>query len=753
MNQVAKTKTVVTGLKGIVQRPADVGRLTDLVADVSEIRFHAFGVLSLYAAIYVRASPDERVAECINTSYRGEVFNQTLIDQAMALSRFAKVKDANRAPPLLIEAARRYFSGDLATVRQSRVSSELICTDVLEEARTNIRVAFKNLFELATPSHQRSALRQIYDLSSAESKSICALLSTSRERLREVALEAHVKRFKRVALRKRDELDKALRDEMRDDETIGRLEREFASLERDVERRRAEGAANPELAYASLLAEHPMKPRRRPPGFIGPLIPMEHILGLERCHIPVSQSQEDQLLYRFNLLSRLEAAGHNKLFCLTPQPSFRRVFVTITKDAASSLVPIEKVGRKRKLGKDQYDNLQDLLPQIFVPEKLSSFLNGTRPGKTHKHDLFFGDSFRTDGIQLQLQVVNSAKREGKARKGAARAATLLLKADATARGEVYTKPNAVKKPPSTSLPKRKTEAKPSLILSEGATLVGLDTGIRNVAGVAREDDLDGAFAISTGEYYCLSGISRRQKELSNYLRQARKDDPVWASWEDEVAEVSTKTSNPDLLLCALHVRGRHYREMYSFYGGERIARQRFQNYIGAQKTLHAMVKRVAPNPTDVVVVGDADFGSTRKGLPPGVAGKFVRQLKVELGEERVVWGDEFRSSCLDSITHTLMFHPPKEEAVSTSGKRYLRKVFGLYQRASPGSSRLWNRDINAARNIVLNFRYVYTHGVMPEPFRRGVVLDKPVSLDFKWRKNNNNFLRWREPPIFADPAV
>jgi len=54
---------------------------------------------------------------------------------------------------------------------------------------------------------------------------------------------------------------------------------------------------------------------------------------------------------------------------------------------------------------------------------------------------------------------------------------------------------------------------------------------------------------------------------------------------------------------------------------------------------------------------------------------------------------------------------------------------------------------------VLNFRYVYTHGVMPEPFRRGVVLDKPVSLDFKWRKNNNKFLRWREPPISADPAV
>ena len=743
MNAVARTKTVVTGLAGCVQRAGDVGRLTDLVAEVSEIRFHAFGVLSLYAALYCRASDEVRMMECINETYRGEVFNQTLVDQAMALSRYWDAHETSKAPALLKEAAQRYFSGDLADVRQTRAPSSLMATKVLEETRTNMRVAFKNLFELATPSHQRSALRQLYDLSAKEAKTLAIFLSTSQERLREAALEAHVKRFKRIALRKRDELDKALRVETRDEELISTLEREFSTLERDVEKRRAEGAASPELAYASLLEEHSIKPRARVKGFVGPLISLEHVLGIERAHLPATQSQEDQLLYRFNLLSRLEAAGHDKLFCLTPQPSFRRVFVSITKDVAANLVPFKKVGRKRKF--DDYEDMNDLLPLIFQQGKLKRLVE--------QDSLCFGDSFRTDGIQLQLPVVNSANREGKARKAAARAATKLLKAEAAAKGEVYIKPKPTVQAPTAKLPKRKSEAKPQVTLPDGATLVALDTGIRNVAGVAREDDLNGAFAISTGEYYHATGMKRRQKELSNYLKDARVQQPDWAANHDEVSEVSVKSSDPNILLLALHTRGKHFRDMYSFYGEERVARQRFQNYIGAQKTLHAMVKRVAPKPTDVVVVGDADFGSTRKGLPAGVAGKFVRQIKLELGAERVVWADEFRSSCLDSITHTLMYHPPKEEAVSKSGKRYLRKVFGLYQRSAPGSTRLWNRDVNAARNIVLNFRHVYEHGVMPEPFRRGVVLDKPVSLEYKWRKHNNKFLRWREPPISADPAV
>jgi hypothetical protein len=447
-----------------------------------------------------------------------------------------------------------------------------------------------------------------------------------------------------------------------------------------------------------------------------------------------------------SLLRRLGLEGHEKLFNLTPVTSFRRTFVSITKDAAANMVPktLEKGKRKRF---DDYKDMNDLLPRIFKPEKLKRLVE--------KDDLCFGDSFRTDGIQLQLQVVNSTNREGKARKAASQKETKRLKAEAAALGEEYVKPKPAKpKPPSAVLPKRKEKINPAFALPADAVLVGLDTGIKNIAGVAREDDLEHPFTMTTAAYRHATGAKARERQLANAEKWARLNDPDFAAADHAIQAARTKTSNFAQLKAALHARGRHYRTLYAFYGAENVARQRFQNYIGAQRELHKLVKLVAPNKTDVLVVGDADFGSVRKGLPAGVAGKFVKQCINELGKDRVLFGDEFRSSCLDSVTRTLMFHPPKEEAVNKNGKRYLRRIYGLYQSSASGYSHLWNRDCNAARNIVMNFRHLYEDGTMPEQFRRETVLDVPVSLSYKWRRSadGRSFTRWREPLIPADPA-
>jgi transposase len=48
----------------------------------------------------------------------------------------------------------------------------------------------------------------------------------------------------------------------------------------------------------------------------------------------------------------------------------------------------------------------------------------------------------------------------------------------------------------------------------------------------------------------------------------------------------------------------------------------------------------------------------------------------------------------------------------------IRRVHGHMQCAFPGYSVRWNRDINAAINILLNFRYLYKHGELPWEFRR-----------------------------------
>jgi hypothetical protein len=170
-----------------------------------------------------------------------------------------------------------------------------------------------------------------------------------------------------------------------------------------------------------------------------------------------------------------------------------------------------------------------------------------------------------------------------------------------------------------------------------------------------------------------------------------------------------------------------------------------------QREFERLAKVVAPLETDVVVVGDADFGSCVRGLPPGVSGKFVKALTHTLEPHRVVFADEFRSSCLDSVSHTRMFHPVRGLGVSRSGTRYIKRVFGVYQSTGADFTRTLDRDCNAARNIVQNFRYLLTHGRMPAAFQRSVEPTKPPSCSYRyhWREGKEKFSRWLEAADIA----
>jgi len=713
------TKTVVMGLRNQLLRPPDLDKITKLVDEVSEIRFHAKHLLAIYATIV--AAQGEAV---------GEVFNQTLIDQAIAKVRFPN-KLNGRAPENLNQAERIYFSGPLLNVRQTRPTSDLNHIDIVKQLRVQLEVEISNCLQLTTPSNQRMAMRQLYQLSSKEAKLLCSVLSTSAEKRLEVALDAHVKRYKRIALRKRDELDVAIRNEL----PTAELEAQLRKLEADVEARKAEAMRHPELSLDSLLTEHAFKPRVRQAGMVGPQIELDEILRRELLLLPATQSQADQLNYRFALLGRLDAEACESRFNLLPSTKFGRAFVYLTKDPFANLAPIIGGGRKRK---PEYNDMNDLIPLVFNMANLDRLTKGG--------ELCFGDSVRTDGIQLQLLVVDAENRESKRRKEEAKKEGKERKKEAEAKGEVYVKPKPKKKTLSTKLPKRKEEQK--VVLPEGAICVAADTGIRNIGGFVSEESIDQPYIISTGEYYHASGIKRRQRELAAAEELQKSVSAAFQLATVEVASARTKTSILADLVGALQTRGAHFRTMYAFYGAEGIARHRFQNYQGKQKTLEKLVKRVLPTRAHVLICGDADFGSVRQGLPAGVAGKFVKKC---METRTVIFADEFRSSMLDSNTHAVMHHPPKEMAVSKFGKPYLRRVYGLYQSSASGYSHLWNRDCNAARNILLNFRYKYEHGTVPGPFLRGALLPMPKACYYKYAaKAGGGFKRlWRDA---ADPA-
>lgn len=200
---------------------------------------------------------------------------------------------------------------------------------------------------------------------------------------------------------------------------------------------------------------------------------------------------------------------------------------------------------------------------------------------------------------------------------------------------------------------RKYAPPPPPCIPEGATVVGLDLGIVNIFGCAREDELGekkAAWTASARRFRHLSGEAGRRYAALNDRRAEELANFEFSEAHRLVDAVSTKTADPAKLLEAIAVRGGAYPILFSFYGSGRAASRRFLNFSGRQRELSRLVRRVVRKETDVFAVGDASFGSTVKGHPPGLARKFLRALKDAVGSARVVECDEYRTSVLDSGT-------------------------------------------------------------------------------------------------------
>jgi hypothetical protein len=223
------------------------------------------------------------------------------------------------------------------------------------------------------------------------------------------------------------------------------------------------------------------------------------------------------------------------------------------------------------------------------------------------------------------------------------------------------------KPPS------KQHGRPAVDLPPGAKCVAVDAGLRNMCGVAREDDCDlkkqkfkngkhpigqgrGAWTYSTKQFRQETGSKPRAREEEALLRRRKVQDPALKQALDAVAAANTKTADVARLAAAVRERGAAWPKIYSFFGSQRHSRLKFANRMGEHSVLDRLVYEIAPNQTDHVIVGDANFGSTVRGLPPGAAGKLIRRLQEKL-PGRVHFACEFRSSMLDCITHKPMAHP------------------------------------------------------------------------------------------------
>jgi hypothetical protein len=406
----AKMKTVCVGLNSTLLEPALGDRIRALQTNVDEISFDASEILAIYAYLLVTATPAVRAEHFANAvcKAKGELFDATTVQRAFSLARFApkpfkatkqKKKPDPHPQPLLARAAEEYFSGKLAGKREARVNSPLLDTPVLEMAAINTRVACANLLDDAKAPAQVSALRSLYDMSGKEAKLLSARLGTSRADRLARGVEAVAKNARCAAYRAREARDAAVRKK-RPDEEIAALEEKLKAAMRDLETRVGTAKWQPDVALAALDASaFPARsaPRNAAAGAPAPT-PLQDIFEYEVEELPETQRQDDQLLRRYELLKRVEEDTKQKpRFDLMPGASFKRRFMHITKPTARKMLGLGK--GKRKLPEPCEDTLSDILPHLFKGRTLAQVKGGWHG---------FGDSFCTNGVEIQFKVVNAA---------------------------------------------------------------------------------------------------------------------------------------------------------------------------------------------------------------------------------------------------------------------------------------------------------------------------------------------------------
>ena len=660
---------------------------------------------------------------------------------------------SNKAPDLLRLAEWLFFNGDNQREREHCYETfnpvgdmgqrlptlvPLMDTTILVEMTTNITTAFNICLSTAkTAELQRTVFRKLYNLPAKINKSLTEQVSPSLESRDEAALHIYTRKLRHVAHQKAGEVEHAIKEHGAVSTQANDRKAELAARNKELSEKSSAAIANVEIAKQNLPnhEDSTCKGGTRksyPTIFIGPRKPFKDLVNDAVSNLAETDSELDQLKYRFHLLKQTEYlndlnAGEGSGFDLLPTTGYKRIFISITKSAFQRWMPEKKRSWTTKLSGI---SLRDLLPDVFHMDILNQFVK--------KNGTDFGDSFRTDGIQLQLPIVNEASKNTKARKLGNKANAQVMRKEAETDDKVYlavpyaanapkvlntepiATPDPITKPVMPKLPPK-------------AKLVGYDPGRVMIGGFVRLEDMRNPFTITTKSCHTKAGVLKTAKQWAKHSKLERDNNTDFKSAIDAVGGVSTKTSSLSKLVHAAQVRSVNFATLYKFYGSEKSARVRLLNHQGKESVITKLVNQILPTKEHVLIAGDGYDGSGGGSL----SAKFVRKCK-EMGR-KVILADEHRSSILCSVTHLEMHHPPRKmchhdyNEVNHSMKHHCRYVFGLYQSSCPGGSIRWNRDKNAPRNILINFLEKLNTGQVRKEFRREYKPDsKPKSCSYKY---------------------
>ena len=214
-----------------------------------------------------------------------------------------------------------------------------------------------------------------------------------------------------------------------------------------------------------------------------------------------------------------------------------------------------------------------------------------------------------------------------------------LETDTTAVSILVTKP---------TLPSTQTDW--DTIDITGKVVVGLDPGRRDLFNTC--DSRERVSSCSTKEYRAMAGFIKNRRKLKGWLRRA----PHIQHLTNDLP--TSRTSSKDAFLIHCHSAISEYPALHDFFGAPRFRNLAFSNYVGKQKALSKLCRRIIGKIKDwfhadvMVAFGGGRFSSSSRGHATGPIKQLFHQLKRRCITKYV---SEFRTSqvCADFLVRYL----------------------------------------------------------------------------------------------------
>ena len=221
-------------------------------------------------------------------------------------------------------------------------------------------------------------------------------------------------------------------------------------------------------------------------------------------------------------------------------------------------------------------------------------------------------------------------------------------------------------------------------------LIGIDPGRKDIASCVKKDlvlEEEEAISLSNAQYYNDSKMNERIKKMNTYIRESGL-----GSWINSMPSFKCFFIN-DFEENIRKIFVPELTALIRMKNQRKVKKLRWRCFIHKYKTLDSfcqkLLKHVYNKSQVAVCFGDASFNHASKGSPPSPRRLWLKK-RLEKNHNVTcidIW--EFNTSQICSNCH----NPEKMEGCTTARNPH-------YVRRCQSCRTLWNRDVNAARNMV-----------------------------------------------------